>query len=205
MSPGKGRVKKKRGVKGKMSDADKADSFGNHKDGFYNLTEQKMHPLAGMSREFFFTDVVNRFKMNDLAVWVAAYRYGEEMKYIDKKPSQIVRMDDEDDKKDPNFVREDITAVIDPDNVWIIPTDRYEHLKITSTQEKYVSGLRMLLREVAWYCFRFPCNFEFTQVGTSSAEMYAKLHCRLCSSIVEFETIANRSKLQVSSKGVDAE
>lgn len=72
MSPGKGRVKKKRGVKGKMSDADKADSFGKHKDGFYNLTERKMHPLAGMSREFFFTDVVNRFKMNDLAVWVAA-------------------------------------------------------------------------------------------------------------------------------------
>lgn len=194
--------KKKPGPKPKMTYDEQKNVFEEHKQQLYDLTGRRINKWSDLLP--LLQEIGKKKNMSDLNVWVAAQRYGENAKYIDKNVSKAIEeVESQEDQEDPNFVAADISPTVSPDKTWTIAIDQFPDLKTKSKQEKYVAGLRMTLREIGWFLFKYPCNFEFEKIVTSGVELYAKEYCRLCKGVIEFQPIGNRTKLRVSSKGVD--
>lgn len=142
-------------------------------------------------------------KTTKKAAYIAVKRYGVQHGHV----TQTSNYKKEPEQPEFSAAQVDTKHIGDPEGTWILNVEKIDVFQGDFRRTGYVKGFHMTLREILWYRFKYPCNFDFHRVKLSNGEISSTGFCKnnACKTELAFHTEDKRKTLHLTIKGYDAE
>lgn len=202
--------KKRRGKPPKISYEEQMEMFEEHKKDFYDIKAGQMKNWEDCKNALEF--LANKKSTTQQHIHLMAGRYGEMMNYVHPQLQERKKFNEErkvyssseTDDDDYAPTKTEKCVIKDADGTWQFDIKPgVQEFEQDFKKSHHVKGLIILLRQLMWNHFQFPCNFKFDDVKSEECELHVFCRCPECKGQIDIVTMNKKKTLRIHWKDID--